>query len=130
MASLWGDAQSKKHRMHGTAVARSKRLGQEGLESQEEKYSCTSEALFAEAMIREKQGVLGDVSRLMRGSLVAPSIDAVHIQRYFGDLKGFGAAGELVTILTGGVPVNAAASGADLERALQCGNHSSVMLIQ
>ena len=29
-------------------------------------------------------------------------------------------------IVTGGVPVNAVASGADLERALEYGNHSSV----
>ena len=29
-------------------------------------------------------------------------------------------------IVTGGVPVNAVASGADIERALQCRNYSSV----
>ena len=34
-----------------------------------------------------------------------------HTQRYFVDLKGFGAVDELVTIVTGGVPVNAAATG-------------------
>ena len=58
--------------------------------------------------------------------MVAPPIDPAHIQRYFGDLKGFGAVDELVMIVTGGMPVNAVASGADLRRALQCGNHSSV----
>ena len=57
--------------------------------------------------------------------MVAPRIDPVHIQRYFGDLKGFGA-DELVMIVTEGVPVNAVASEADLERTLQYGNHSSV----
>ena len=58
--------------------------------------------------------------------MVAPSIDAVHIRRYLGDLKGFGAVNELVRVVTGGVPVHAAATGADLERALQYGNHPSV----
>ena len=58
--------------------------------------------------------------------MVAPSIDAVHIRRYLGDLKGFGAVNELVRVVTGGVPVHAAATGADLERALQFGNHPSV----
>ena len=43
------------------------------------------------AMIREKRGVVGDVARLIGGSLVAPPVDPVHIQRYFRDLKGFGA---------------------------------------
>ena len=62
----------------------------------------------------------------MGGSLVAPSICPVHIQRYFGDLTGFGAVDGLVLIVIGGVPVNAVASEADLERALQYGNHSSV----
>ena len=77
-------------------------------------------------MIREKHGVVGDVGRLIGGSLVAPPIDPVHIQRYFGDPKGCREVDELVMIVTGGVPVNAKASGADLERALQYGNHSSV----
>ena len=55
-----------------------------------------------------------------------PPIDPVHIRRYFGDLNGFGAVDELVTIATGGVPVHASATGVDLERALQYGNHPSV----
>ena len=42
------------------------------------------------------------------------------------DLKGFGAVDELVMIVTGGGPVNAVACGADLERVLEYGNHSSV----
>ena len=70
-------------------------------------------------MNRKKQGVLGDVARVIGGFLVVPPIDPVHIQRYFGDLKGFGAVDELVMIVTGGVPVNAVAFGADLECALQ-----------
>ena len=61
---------------------------------------------------------MGDVARAIGGSLVAPSIDPIHIRRYFGDLQAFGAVDALVTIDTGGVPVNAAATGVDLERAL------------
>ena len=34
---------------------------------------------------------------------------------------------ELITRVTGGVPVNAVANGADLDRVLQHENHSSVI---
>ena len=77
--------------------------------------------------MRDKRGVVGDVARAIEASLVVPSIDPVHIQRYFGDLKGLGAVDELVRIVTGVVPcTHAAATGADLERALQYGNHPSI----
>ena len=69
---------------------------------------------------------MGDVARAKGGSLVAPPIDPRHLRRYFGDLKGFGAVGKLVTIVTEGVPVDAVATSVDLERALQYGNHRSV----
>ena len=49
----------------------------------------------------------------------------LHVQRYCGDLKGFRAVDGLVTIVTGGVPVNAAATGVHLERALMYGYSSS-----
>ena len=49
------------------------------------------------------------------------------IQRYFGELKVFGAVDELVSMVTGGVPVNTAATDVDLERALQYGSHLSVI---
>ena len=62
---------------------------------------------------------MGDVARLMNGSMIAPPIDPVHIQRYFRDLKALEAVDELV-------PVNTVASGADLKRASQYGTHSSV----
>ena len=68
-------------------------------------------------MMRDNRGIVGDVARVVRGSLVAPPIDSTHIQLYFGDVKGFGAVDELVSIVTGGVPVNAVVSGVDLERA-------------
>ena len=70
-------------------------------------------------MIRDKQRVVGDVARLTYGPLVAPPITPVHIQRYFGYLKGFGAADELIAIVTEGVPVSAVPSGTDRRRALQ-----------
>ena len=102
------------------------RLGQESLDSQEREKLLHKLANICTAMIREKHGVVGDVARLIRGSLVAPPIDPVHIQRYFGDLKRFEAVNELVVIVTGGEPVNAVASGADMESPFQYGNHSSV----
>ena len=76
--------------------------------------------------MRDKRSVVGDVARATAGSLVAPPIDPVHIQRCFGGLKGFGAVDELVMILTEWAPVHAAATGVDIEHALQYGNHPSV----
>ena len=49
-----------------------------------------------------------------------------HPSKLHGNLKVFGAVDKLVTIVAGEVSVNAVASGADLERALQYGNQSSV----
>ena len=69
-------------------------------------------------MTREKRGIVDDVARAIGRSLVAPPIDPTHIQRYFGDLKRFGAVDELVTMVTSGVPVNTAVTDVDLERAL------------
>ena len=40
-------------------------------------------------------------------------------------MKWFGAVDELVRIVTGGVPVHAEATGADLECAIPYGNHPS-----
>ena len=76
--------------------------------------------------MRNKRCVVGDVARAPRGSLIAPPIDPVHIQRYSGGLIEFGAVDELVTKVTGGVPVQATVTGIDLERALQNGNHPIV----
>ena len=103
------------------------KLGQV-VDSQEEQNCCTSYDTCT-AIIQEKQRVVGHEAQLIGGSLVVPPIDKrTHstLQRYFGDIKGFGAVDELVMIVTGGVSVNAVAFGADLERALQYGNHSSV----
>ena len=77
-------------------------------------------------MMRDNREVVGDVARTVGGSLVAPPIDPTHIQRYFGDLKGLGTVDDLVSRVTGGVPLNAVTTGADLERVLQYGHHRSV----
>ena len=66
-----------------------------------------------------------DVARALGGSLVALPVEAAQRQRYFGDLKGFGAIDELITIVTRGVQVKAAPPGVGLDRALQYGNHRS-----
>ena len=58
--------------------------------------------------------------------MVSPPPDSVHRQRYVEIPQGFRAVYELVMIVTGGVPVNAVASEADLERTVQYGNHSRV----
>ena len=62
-------------------------------------------------LTRQYNGVVGDVARALGGSLVAPPVEAAQIQRYFGDLKGFGAIDELITIVARGVPVKAAPPG-------------------
>ena len=76
-------------------------------------------------LTRQNNGVVGDVARVLGGSLVAPPVEAAQIRRYFGDLKGFGAIDELITIVTRGVPVKAAPPGVGLDRTLQYVNHRS-----
>ena len=102
------------------------RLGQQGLHSQRREELLYKLANACTAMIPEKQGVVGDIAPLIGELLVASTTDPVHIQRYFGGLKGFGTVDELVMIVTGGVPVKVVASEAGIERTLQYGNHSSV----
>ena len=84
------------------------KLGKDDLDARERQDVLYTMANICTAMMRDKQGVMGDLARAIGGSLVAPPIDPLHIRRYFGDLKGFGALDELVTIVTSGVPVNAA----------------------
>ena len=52
-------------------------------------------------------------------------MDALNIQRCFGDLKGSGAIDDLITLATKGVPVKAAPVGGGLDGALRYGNHRS-----
>ena len=68
---------------------------------------------------------MDDVARELGGSLVTPPVEVAQLQRYFGDLEGFCAIDELITIVTRGVPMKAEPPGVGLDRALQCGNHRS-----
>ena len=68
---------------------------------------------------------MDDVARALGGSLIAPPVDVLHTQRYFGDIKGFGAINDLITLVTKEVPVKAAPVGGGLDRALRYGNHRS-----
>ena len=61
------------------------------LESQEREHAPYKLSYICTTMIRDNRGGVGDVARAVGGSLVAPLIDPTHIQRYFGDLKSFGA---------------------------------------
>ena len=87
------------------------------LDPQERRYVIFTAAHICTTMMRDNRGVVGDVARVVGGSMVAQPIDPTDIQRYFGDVKGLAADDELVSIVTGGVPVNAVVSGVDLERA-------------
>lgn len=50
-------------------------------------------------------------------------MNPIDIQEYFRDLKGFPQIDELMAMVSGGVPVLAPPSHADLESALRYGNH-------
>ena len=65
------------------------------------------------------------MARSVGGGLVPPPIDPTQIQSHFGDLKGFEAIHELMTIVTTGVPVHAPATRVELDHALKYGNHRS-----
>ena len=65
------------------------------------------------------------MARSLGGILVTPPVDPDYIRRYFGELKGFPKIDERITIVSGGVPVIAPPSQADLESALRYGNHRS-----
>ena len=69
--------------------------GQEGLDSHERKELLYNLANTCTAMIREKQGLVGDVARLIGGSLVAPPRLCTHIAllRRSKRLRGSGRAG-------------------------------------
>ena len=77
-------------------------------------------------MMRDNRGRVGNVARSLGGIPVTPTVDPDYIRRYFGELKGFPKIDELITIVSGGVPVIAPPSQADLESTLRYGNHRSV----
>lgn len=62
-------------------------------------------------MLRHNKGDVRDVARSLGGTLVAPLLDPTSSQRYFGHTKGFRAVDELVTAVTGDIPVSALATG-------------------
>ena len=84
---------------HGTAMARRKkqtskqtnRKFEDYLDAQEREHVLYKLAYICATMMRDNRGVVGNVARAVGGPLVAPLIDPTHIQRYFGDLKSFGA---------------------------------------
>ena len=69
-------------------------------------------------MMRDNERVVGELPRAVEGSLVSPPIDLTRIQRYFGDLKGFGAIDKQVSIVTGRAQMDAVPTVDDPERAL------------
>ena len=75
--------------------------------------------------MRDNRGRVGDEARCLGGILVTPPVDPDYIRRYFGESKGFPKIDELITIVSGGVPVIAPPSRPDLESALRYGNHRS-----
>ena len=61
------------------------------LDAQEREHVLYKLAYICTTMMRDNRGVVEDVARAVGGSLVAPLMDPTQIQRYFGDLKSFGA---------------------------------------
>ena len=63
-------------------------------------------------MMRDSRSRVGDVARSVGEILVTPPVDPDYIRRYFGKLKGFPKIDELITIVSGRVPVIAPPSQA------------------
>ena len=76
-------------------------------------------------MMRDNRGRIGDVATSLGGILLTSPVDPDYIRRYFGELKGFPKKDELITIVSGGVPMIALPSQADLESALRYSSHRS-----
>ena len=100
-------------------------LGKTDLEQPERERILHRVAEICTSMMRDNRGRVGDVARSLGGIMVTPPVDPDYIRRYFGELKGFPKIDELITIVSGGVPVIAPPSQADLESALRYGNHRS-----
>ena len=102
---------------------RERKLGKDDLDARERQDVLHTLANICKTMMRDKRGFVGDVARAVGGSLVAPPIKPYTYGDTSEKFKGFGAVDELVTIITGGVPVNGVATGVDLKRVLKHGNH-------
>ena len=101
--------------------AEKEKLGKNDLDAREREEPLYKLANICTTVMLDKRGFVGDVGQPIGGYI--PGCTTVHIRRYFGDLKGFGAVEELVT---GPVPVHAAPTGENLERELEHENHPSV----
>ena len=100
-------------------------LGKTDLEQPEGERILYRLAEISTSMMRDNRGRVGDVVRSLGGILVTPPVDPFYIRRYFGELKGFPKIDELITIVSGRVPVIAPQFQADLESALRYDNHRS-----
>ena len=100
-------------------------LGKTDLEQPERERILYRLAEICTSMMRDNRSRVGDVARPLGGILVTPPVDPDYIRRYVGKIKGFPKIDELITIVSGGVPVIAPPSQADLESALRYRNHRS-----
>ena len=100
-------------------------LGKTDLEQPERERILCRLAEISISMMCDNRGRVGDVARSLGGILGTPPVDPDYIRRYFGELKVFPKIDELITIVSGGVPVIAPPSQAGLESALRYGNHRS-----
>ena len=100
-------------------------LGKTDLEQPERECILYRLTEISTSMMRDNRGRVGDVARSLGRILVMPPVDPDYIRRYFGELKAFPKKDELITIMSGGLPVIAPPSQADLESALRYGNHRS-----
>ena len=100
-------------------------LGKTDLEQPERERILYRLVEICTTMMRDNRGRVGDVARSLSGVLVTLPIDPDYIRRYFGESKRFPKIDELITIVSGGVPVIAPPSQADVESALRYGNHRS-----
>ena len=71
-------------------------------------------------------GRIGDVARGIGGTLVSPPLNLSDVKRYFGDVKQFPQAAELLRVVQHGVPTEAKQSQADFNKALEYGNHRTI----
>ena len=100
-------------------------LGKKNLEQPDREHILYRLAEISTSMMRDNRGRVGDEARFLGGILVTPPIDPDYIRRYLEEMKGFSKIDELITIVSGGVPVIAPSSQADLESAMRYGNHRS-----
>ena len=88
-------------------------LGKTDLEQPEGECILYRLAEISTNMMPDNRSRVGDLARSLGGILVTPPVDPDYIRRYFGELKRFPKIDELITIMSGGVPVIARPSQAD-----------------